>query len=185
MMEASDTSANAAESIAPRLVAGLQQFGFQRVAIPAGREHEFADTRLILKRQTWNTNRAVVLTSLQSIPADFKEYLIGLRNRTAVLCKYIPVLWGIGIQVVVVAPGLTDAGIDPAKYVALVDNQWAIIQSVFLIDPLKGEYRGERTWGQVITGKFQDAIERVLAEDFSPSRCRTSSQLVRSVFGTS
>ncbi|HEY4640321.1 MAG TPA: hypothetical protein VII75_03180 [Thermoanaerobaculia bacterium] len=161
-MEASDTSANAAESIAPRLVAGLQQFGFQRVAIPVGREHEFADTRLIMKRQTWNTNRAVVLTSLQSIPADFKEYLIVLRNRTAVLCKYIPVLWEIGIQVVVVAPGLAD----PAKYVALVDNQWAIIQSVFLIDPLKAEYRWARTWGQVITGKFQDAIDRVLAEDF-------------------
>src|SRR3954471_11813152 len=122
MTEASDTYANAAESIAPRLVAGLQQFGFLRVAIPAGGEHEFADTRLILKRQTWNTNRAVVLTSLQSIPADFKEYLIVLRNRTAVLCKYIPVLWEIGIQVVVVAPGLAD----PAKYVALVDNQWAI-----------------------------------------------------------
>jgi len=81
-------------------------------------------------------------------------------------CKFVPLLWGLGLQVVVVSPGVASGGIDPAQHVARVDNQWAIIQSIFLVDPDAGNFRSARTWGQFITGKYQDAIEEVLKAHF-------------------
>lgn len=48
----------------------------------------------------------------------------------------------------------------------MIDNQWAIVQSIFLVDLTRNEYYTARTWGQLITGKFQDAINGVLAQQF-------------------
>jgi hypothetical protein len=119
---------------------------------------------LLLKRQTFNTNRAVVVVSPATVPADFRTYMNAVSGGVAKRCGYIPFLWGIGIQFVAVAPGITE--LDPAHHVSLVDNQWAIVQSIFLVDPERGAYRSARTWGQFITGKFQDAIEAVLGQHF-------------------
>lgn len=44
------------------------------------------------------------------------------------------------------------------KGVDRFDNQWGIIQSVFVFDTETGERWEARTWGQVVTGRFQDAI---------------------------
>ena len=126
------------------------------------------NVELLLKRQTWNTNRAVVLVNLSTPPADFGTYLRQLRTRVASQCGFFPFFWRIGIQVVVVAPGLGQAGITPAQHVARVDNQWAIVQSVFLVDPAARMFRSGRTWGQFETGKFQDAISAVLSPHFQP-----------------
>ena len=125
------------------------------------------DVRLMLKRQTWNTNRAVVMACPPAPPHDFENYLLDLRKRTADACRFIPILWPIGIQAVIVADGLNGLPIDPSKYVARIDTQWALIQSIFLVDPASRNYRAARTWGQVITGKYQDAIESVLAGHFA------------------
>lgn len=123
--------------------------------------------QLLLKRQNWNTNRAIVLASLDDRPQDFGAYIRQLRERAARRCGFLPILWPVGLQVIVSAPGVME--IDPRPYVALIDNQWAPIQSVFLVDPERGQYREARTWGQVITGKFQDAIATVLQRHFSPA----------------
>ncbi len=66
------------------------------------------------------------------------------------------------------APGLAQSGLDPKKYVAHVDNQWAIIQSIFLVDPSAKVYRSARTWGQFVTGKYQDSIDAALNQHFQP-----------------
>ena len=138
------------------LIEALAVHRFRRVDDPI--------SDLLLKRQTFNTNRAVVVVSPASVPADFRAYMNAVSRGVASRCGYIPFLWGVGIQFVAVAPGIT--AIDPAKHVALVDNQWAIVQSIFLVDPERGEYRSSRTWGQLFTGRFQDAIEAVLARHF-------------------
>lgn len=114
-------------------------------------------------RQTWNTNRAVVVVNPAAVPESFGGYVLEVRSTTAKRCRYIPFFWGIGIQLVVVAPGLARAGIDPKAHVDAIDNQWAIVQSVFLIDPEVGTFQAGRTWGQVLSGRFQDTIERTLA----------------------
>lgn len=52
--------------------------------------------------------------------------------------------------------GELDKGVDR------LDNQWGIIQSVFVFDLETGERWQARTWGQVVTGRFQDAIWETL-----------------------
>ena len=138
--------------------------GFREVA---GAARSIPDADLVLKRQTWNTNRAIVVVSLAEVPVDFTGYIHRLRRSVAFRCGFFPVFWGIGIQVVIVAPGLTQSGIDPSQHVARVDNQWAIVQSVFLVDPVARAYRAGRAWGQFVTGPYQEAIAGVLARHFS------------------
>jgi hypothetical protein len=145
------------------LVTFMATHGFREVALPASSLTEIV---LLLKRQTWNTNRAIVVVNFASVPADFDRVLPGIRDEVARLCGYIPFFWGIGIQVIAVGPGFASSGINPKKHVALVDNQWAIIQSIFLVDSSSQSYLSGRTWGQVVTGKFQDAIDAVLSRYF-------------------
>lgn len=120
------------------------------------------DAVLLLKRQTWNTNRAIVVVCPASPPSSFHDYLRLLRTAVAFRCCFLPVLWGIGIQVVLIAPGLAQSGIKPSEHIARFDNQWAIIQSIFLVDPDAGTHQEARSWGQYVTGKFQDTISRIL-----------------------
>lgn len=141
----------------PALLDALAAFRFRRV--------EHANSELLLKRQTLNTNRAVAVVNLPAVPFDFRAYRDTLRRDVAQTCKYIPFLWGIGIQLIAVAPGILS--VDPSQHIDLVDNQWAIVQSLFLVDPERREYRSARTWGQVFTGKYQNAIETVLRAHYA------------------
>jgi hypothetical protein len=141
----------------------LATHGFRRVADVSG----IPNASLLLKRQTWNTNRAVVVVSPRQSPGDIRAYLRQVRNRVAFRCGFFPMLWGIGIQVVLVAPDVLQ--INASAHVARVDNQWAIIQSIFLVDPVSQTYDSARTWGQFVTGKFQDAIAAALSRHFEPA----------------
>lgn len=140
----------------------MAEHGFRQVSDTCG----ILDTVLILKRQTWNTNRAIVVVALAQPPVDMRAYLTKLRRGIAFRCGFFPFFWGIGIQVVLVAPGIQQSGIDPSQHVARVDNQWAIIQSVFLADSASQTFRACRTWGQLITGKFQDAMSVIVSRHF-------------------
>lgn len=143
----------------------LSEHGFQQVTNTDG----LTDIKLLLKRQTWNTNRAVVVVSPQEMPPDFNVYLKTLRNRVAFRCGFFPLLWGIGIQIVVVSPGALQSAIELSAHVARVDNQWAIVQSIFLADSSSQTFCSARTWGQFVTGKFQDAISVALSRHFKSS----------------
>jgi hypothetical protein len=144
------------------LASDLAAHGFREVAVPS----DVSEIRLVLKRQTWNTNRAIAVAFFDTAPADLGRTVRRLRTSVAMRCRFFPFFYGIGIQLVIVANGITLPRINPEAYVASIDNQWAIVQSVFLLDPTLGEYRSGRTWGQVITGKFQDAIEAVVSRHF-------------------
>jgi hypothetical protein len=150
-------------SLLSKISESLATFGFRPVET---REKVPSNVCLVLKRQTFNTNRAIVVTRLQDVGPDFQAYLKQLRSGVARECGFIPFFWGIGIQVVVLADTLGESAANPSRYLAVLDNQWAIIQSIFLVDLTRGEYFTARTWGQVITGKFQDALNRVLSEQF-------------------
>lgn len=150
------------DSVSSDLADALQPHGFKDV--PEASPALSGGVQRLLKRQNWNTNRAVVVASVLERPQELGAYIRQLREIVAKRCGYLPVLWPIGIQVVIGTPGALQ--VDPAPYLALVDNQWALIQSVFLVDPQRSEYREARTWGQYVTGKFQDAISTVLARHF-------------------
>lgn len=151
------------ESLSAELTERLAAHRFRPVTT---REKVPSDVLLLLKRQTFNTNRAVVVVRQPSLGPDFGAYLKQLRSGVARECGFIPVFWPIGIQVVVLAGDLGEARANPSRHLAVIDNQWALVQSVFLVDLPRGEYITARTWGQFITGKFQDAINAVLSEHF-------------------
>lgn len=143
----------------------MREHGFQSVANLAN----LPDVTLLLKRQTWNTNRAIVVTSPEQAPADLRGCMRQLRKRIALKSGFFPFFWGVGIQVVVIAPDISKRDINSARHVAGVDNQWAIIQSLYLVDSVERTHREARTWGQVVTGKFQDAISSTLSRHFRPN----------------
>jgi hypothetical protein len=149
----------------PSLIQMMAVHGFREVAEAS---KAIPNVELLLKRQTWNTNRAIVVVALPEVPSDFASYLRKLRRRVAFKCGFFPFFWVIGIQVILVVPGLAPSSLDPNKLIARLDNQWAIVQSVFLVDPSAKVYRSARTWGQFVTGKFQDAIAGVLCQYFQP-----------------
>ena len=85
--------------LTPALIAALTPHKFRHVESPT------AD--LLMKRQNFNTNRAVVVVTAPSVPQDFGAWVRQVRDDAARRCRYIPVLWPIGIQLVAVAPGIT------------------------------------------------------------------------------
>jgi hypothetical protein len=117
-------------------------------------------------RKTWNTNRGIACIRVppggragetaQAIKIDLGKAL-----------GYFPFFYGIGLQVVCLVPSI-DAS--TASHVDTIDNQRSIVQSLFTVDLERGVFAAERTWGQVITGRFQDAIEAALKELFGDFR---------------
>jgi hypothetical protein len=110
----------------------------------------------------------VLVVAPQAIPQDFKAWVKQLRRKIAFACRFLPLFWGIGIQLVVIVPGISKRGLVPQEYVARVDNQWAIVQSIFLVDTLLPGWIEGRSPGQFVTGKFQDTIASWVARHFSP-----------------
>jgi len=133
------------DSLADALASDLADHGFEDRPCTHGRAWV---------RKTWLTNRGVVVLELPGgqDPAAFvdaRKFEVGKE------LGYLFFLYGMGLQVVLV--GQSQASLDGA--VDLVDNQQCIVQSVHLVDPVAGTRRSHRTWGQVITGTFQDALQ--------------------------
>ena len=138
--------------VATALEGALVPLGFEAVDAPDGCARGWV-------RKTWNTNRGVVLVQ----QADLPRWAAREKLRVGKDLGYFPFFYGLGLQVVCVAPGVvTDAAV-LQTLVDKIDNQRCIIQSVFALDPQTGALGPGRTWGQVFTGKFQDAIAHALA----------------------
>lgn len=134
------------------LHAKLEPLGFVGVEAPEG-------TLAAWVRKTWNTNRGVVLVA----DADAGRWAQENKLSVGKELGYFPFFYGMGLQVVAVSP---DADVDEEKLEAAVDrfdNQRCIVQSVFALDTTTGELGQGRTWGQVVTGRFQDAIAEALS----------------------
>lgn len=115
-------------------------------------------------RKTWNTNRGVVLIH-ERTPEVWAP-----QNKIAVgrALGYFPFFYGLGLQVISVAPGVTLDDDVLKGAVDRIDNQRCIVQSLFTLDPSTLELGEARTWGQVVTGRFQDAVAAALVESLGP-----------------
>jgi hypothetical protein len=115
-------------------------------------------------RKTWNTNRAVVLAEARtecSVQA-LAQTTHRIKLEVAKVVGYFPFLYGVGLQVVWLgAVNLREAD-DLGRFVDTVDDQRAVLQSFFCVDLRSKRMQQGRTWGQVVTGKFQDAIDRTI-----------------------
>ena len=149
-------------TVVEQLAVCLRALGFKEVAQPLKRHSECI---LLLKKQTLNINRAVAVVCVSELPQDLAVYVRDLRKDVAFRVGFFPFLYGLGLQVVFVANNDV-TGATPARLVAAVDNQWAIVQSVFLVDESRRAFKSARSWGQFVTGKYQDAIQAILQREF-------------------
>lgn len=112
--------------------------------------------------RTWNINRVVVLVDPVSPVNDLARFCQQLKWTVVRHTFFIPAFYEVGLQIVIAADGLKYVWERPSSTKGLVDrvsNQIVVLQSVFAVDTAHQKYRAIRTWGQVVTGRFQDAIE--------------------------
>jgi hypothetical protein len=120
-------------------------------------------------RKTWNTNRAVFLARLEE--GDTQD----MRSRVEVLRRESGRVFGsswwsqLGLQIVFAVVGPPPAESVLKELVAAFNTQGILIQSLFAVDLGTLATTSARTWGQVITGPFQDAIAEAI-EDVAKGR---------------
>ena len=151
----------ATDALAKCIEAGVAPHGFQRfeaAAAPSSLPWIAA-----WKRKTWNTNRGVALIALPDAAPHAGEFALDIRAQAGKAIGYIPFLYELGLQLVLVGPGILAKGEGLDRYVTKINNSTVLLQSLHLVDPVSGDSRSVRTWGQVVTGKFIDAIEQSLA----------------------
>jgi hypothetical protein len=142
-----------------QLESALAPMGFRRVK--EGGADSVCST--IWKRQTLNMNRAVAVVHLDALPDDLAPSLKKVKKEAAFRCGFFPFFYGIGTQLVLIIDGAISQKLDVLRCVDKFDNQWSIIQSIFVVQSGTGLIESGKTWGQVFTGKFQDAILAALA----------------------
>ena len=118
---------------------------------------------MILKRQTLIMNRAVAIVDVDSLPSDPAPLLNKIKKEVAMRCGFFPFFYGIGTQLILVVGGVKPGEVDTLRYVDQFDNQWSVVQSVFIVYRDSGLVAEGRTWGQVVTGKYQDIIRATLS----------------------
>lgn len=117
------------------------------------------------RRCTWNTNRAAALVRWPDGDSDIGPYCRWIKWKLVGQTKFVPFIYELGLQLVVVGDGLrqvVDAPEKLAKVVDLASNQFVVLQSVFVVDESTKRYAHARTWGQYVTGKFQTSIARAI-----------------------
>ena len=111
------------------------------------------------KRKTWNTNRGIALIHLPTDVPHAGEYARDIRKAAGKPIGYIPFLYELGLQLILCGEGAQQKATDLDRYVTPVNNSTVLLQSLHVVDLNSGESVSSRTWGQVITGKWIDAIE--------------------------
>ena len=107
-------------------------------------------------------NRAVAVVDVQELPNDLSALIKSVRKEAAFRCGFVPFFWGLGTQLVIVVTGARPEKPELVQYLDKVDNQWSIIQSIFVVHVDSGLVSMARTWGQIFTRRFQDAIAEAL-----------------------
>jgi hypothetical protein len=142
-----------------QLQSALEPMGFRR--IKEGDVGCVCGT--IWKRQNLNMNRAVAVIHLDALPEDLAPLLKKVKKEAAFRCGFFPFFYGLGTQLILIVAGSISQKPEVLRYVDKIDNQWSIIQSIFVVQADSGLVDSARTWGQIFTGKFQNAIMAALA----------------------
>jgi hypothetical protein len=112
-------------------------------------------------RKTWNTNRGVVLASAPRAVRRSLAYHVDVLRRVAGVVLGSSWWRQLGMQIVVEVEGALPPAAVLDGLVDKINHQGVLVQSVFAVDA-QGAYTSARAWGQVVTGRFQDAIQAAL-----------------------
>jgi hypothetical protein len=122
------------------------------------------------KRKTWNTNRGIALLAMPDQATHAGEVALDLRVRAGKAIGYLPFLYELGLQLILVGPIILKKGEGLERYVTKVNNSTVILQSIHLVDPVANASFSVRTWGQVVTCRFIDAIETGITRFFESEK---------------
>lgn len=151
--------ADLSDSLVAAIDRNVAPLGFQRIHPAPGSLPWIA----AWKRKTWNTNRGIAVLRLPEAAPHAGEYALDIRKNAGKAIGYIPFLYELGLQLVLVAPGILRKADGLDRYVTKVNNSTVLLQGIHVVDPDDGSARTVRTWGQVVTGKFIDAVEAAIA----------------------
>jgi len=154
-------------TFARALEARLSPFGFATVEPDEG--SRALGILIGYHRRTWNTNRAVFLAQTDPRdPAALGAHVEALRRESG---RVFGSSWWsqLGLQLVLEVSGTLPSQSRLQGLVARYNTQEILVQSLFAVEPSTLERTSARTWGQVVTGKFQDAIARAI-EDVALAR---------------
>jgi hypothetical protein len=144
-------------SILSSVESELAPMGF--VKRPGAATIEQVDIIAVWARKTWNSNRGVAV--LRAPPAvELGPLAQRLKLPLGKSIGYFPVFYGIGLQIIWFCHSVLPLNRSLGDFVDKIDNQRSIIQSLFVVDLDRNITESARTWGQVVSGKFQDAIAR-------------------------
>ena len=134
----------------------LKPFSFEKMDLPPS--PAIPPVLAAWKRKTWNTNRAVVMIRLEDPGEDPSKFLQSQKFAVGKRIGYTPFFYPLGLQIILV--GHLTGNLEHLKKVLdRVDNQRVNLQSIHLVDLEMRKSYSVRTWAQIITGRFQDAIE--------------------------
>jgi hypothetical protein len=140
----------------------LKPHDFQRLdeAIAALNLSRRAEPRAIWKRKTWNTNRGVALLELEDGLDSLEVFVSAVRDPVGKAIGYFPFFYPLGLQLILAGDGVYQEQSGLSAVLSKIDNQTVVLQSIHVVDLKKMTSASARTWGQIITGRYQDAIER-------------------------
>jgi hypothetical protein len=140
----------------------LKPYNFQSMdeALSSLNLSDRAVARAIWKRKTWNTNRGVALLELKQGLDAPETFVKALRDPVGKAIGYLPVLYPLGLQLILAGEGIQQEQSGLSALLSKIDNQTVVLQSIHVVDLHNMTSAHARTWGQVITGRYQDAIEK-------------------------
>lgn len=135
----------------------LKPYSFQRMT--ATPNLPGLNITAVWKRRNINTNRAVALLPFPYVGENPGQFAQGIKVPLGKAIGYIPFLNELGLQMIITGPGILAEAKDLSKFLDKINNQRVILQSLHIVDLTARDSASVRTWGQVITGRYQDAIE--------------------------
>ena len=113
-----------------------------------------------------NINRSVITIKFNKAMKldELINYVQDIKIRLGKATGYVPFLNEVGMQIVVYSDKILDSQ-NELKPVDTVNNQRALIQSIFIIDTKNKNYYKAFTVMQTITSKIQTIIDKTITEE--------------------
>lgn len=150
--------------LADRIGEALSPFSFKQFNIEEPLQG--ANSVTVWHFRNWNINRAVILLPYKGKESDLPGFIDKIKMSLGKKIGYTFFLYPLGMQIVISGENILGNSADWKKCIDLIDTQTALIQSIFIVDFAANKYDSARTWGQYVTGKYQDAIEKAIREYF-------------------
>lgn len=119
---------------------------------------------VVLRRKTWNTAVAIIELSDDQINniKNLGAFSQDIKRQLGKEIGYKFFIYTLGLQIVFYGENIIRLSEGIENYVDKYNNQLVILQSIHVVD--NNEKRSARTWGQFVTGKYQDLIKESIKE---------------------